>query len=201
MNIKIIGQLAGAALLGLAVTGCVDVTMDIEVLSETNGRATTTMSMASDFYAMAKAGAAQDDGEGTGFCDEEGAVLTENDDGSATCTMVSEGTFEELRTGDGDESVKFEVVGPGLVRASLSTAEMSNEVTGGEEQDAQTKAMMEALFEGHNITIRISGQEIVDTNMTVAADRQSAEIAIPFLDLMQGTADLPDEIFATVKTR
>lgn len=200
MNIKIIGQLAGAALLGLAVTGCVDVTMDIEVLSETNGRATTTMSMAADFYAMAKAGAAQDD-SGDGFCDEEGAVLTENDDGSATCTMVSEGTFEDLRTGDGDDSVKFEVVGPGLVRASLATADMSSEVTGGEEQDEQTKAMMEALFEGHTVTIRISGTEIVDTNMTLAADRQSAEIALPFLDLMQGTADLPDEIFATVRTR
>ena len=132
MNIKIIGQLAGAALLGLAVTGCVDVTMDIEVLSETNGRATTTMSMASDFYAMAKAGAAQDDGA-EGFCDEEGAVLTEHDDGSATCTTVAEGTFAELRTGDGEESMKFEVVAPGLVRASLSTADMSNEVTGGEE--------------------------------------------------------------------
>ena len=200
MNLKTIGQFAGAALLGLTLTGCMDVTMDIEVLSETGGKATTTMTMGADFYAMAKAGMASAEGSEEGFCEEEGAVLTENDDGSATCTMVSEGTFDELRTGDGDESVKFETVGPGLVRASLSTTEMTSEVTGGAEQDEQTKAMMQAFFEGHNITIRVSGKEILDTNMTIAADRKSAEIVIPFLGLLDGTAELPPEIFATVKT-
>ena len=36
--------------------------------------------------------------------------------------------------------------------------------------------------------------------MTISADRKSAEIVIPFLDLINGTAELPPEVFATVKT-
>lgn len=48
--------------------------------------------------------------------------------------------------------------------------------------------------------IRIKGKEVTDTNMTLAADKKSAEIVIPFLDLINGTVELPDEIYATVKT-
>lgn len=200
MNFKIIGQLAGAVVLSAGLAGCMDVTMDVEVVSETNGKATTTMTMGADFYAMAKAGMASEGADSDGFCKEEGAVLTENADGSATCTMVSEGTFAELKVGEGDDGAKFEVVGPGLVKASFSTAEMSGELGGDEAMDEESKAMMQAFFEGHSVTIRISGKEIVDTNMTLAADKKSAEQVIPFLDLINGTADLPPELYATVKT-
>lgn len=198
MNLKIIGQLAGAVVLTAGLAGCMDVTMDVAILSETEGKATTTMTMSSDFYAMAKAGMAQEGAEG-GFCDEEDAVLTENEDGSATCVMESSGTFEELKTGESDDGAKFEVVGPGLVKASFSTAEMSGEL-GGEAQDEETKAMMQAFFEGQFITLRVSGNEIVESNMTIAEDKGSAEQKIPFLDLLNNTADLPAELYAIVKT-
>ena len=199
MNFKIIGQLAGAALLTVGLAGCMDVTMDVAIHSETEGKATTTMTMGSDFYAMAKSGMAQEGSEG-GFCDEEGAVLTENEDGSATCVMVSEGTFDELKTGESaDDGAKFEVVGPGLVRASFSTKEMTGEL-GGDQQDDETKAMMQAFFEGQFVTLRASGNEVVETNMTLAEDKKSAEQVIPFLDLINNTVELPDELYAIVKT-
>jgi hypothetical protein len=202
MNFKIIGQLAGALALTVGLAGCMDVTMDVEILSETNGKATTTMVMGADFYAMAKAGMAQSEGqEGSsdGFCQEAGAVLTENADGSATCTVTVEGAFADLKTGEGNDGAKFEVVSPGVVKVSFSTAEMSGEL-GTEGQDEETKAMMQAFFEGHNITIRIRGKEITESNMSISADKKSAEIVIPFLDLINGTAGLPPELFATVKT-
>jgi hypothetical protein len=199
MNFKIIGQLAGAVVLAVGLAGCMDVTMDVEIQSETNGKATTTMTMGADFYAMAKAGMASEGAEG-GFCDEEGAVLTENEDGSATCVMVSEGSYDQLKTGESDDGAKFEVVGPGLVKATFSTAEMSGEVAGGEEQDEETKAMMQAFFEGHFITLRVTGNEIVESNMTIADDKKSADVKIPFLDLINKTAELPAELYAVVKT-
>jgi hypothetical protein len=36
--------------------------------------------------------------------------------------------------------------------------------------------------------------------MTISADKTNAEIKIPFLDLINGTAKLPAELYAVVKT-
>jgi hypothetical protein len=206
MNLKTIGQIVGVVALTVGLAGCMDVTMDVEIQSDTNGKVTTTSVMGADFYAMAKAGmGAAEGGDAAakpaedGFCQEEGATLTENADGSATCVMVVEGTFAELKTGEGNDGAKFEVVSPGVVKVSFSTEDMKGEL-GTEGQDEETKAMMQAFFEGHAITIRIIGKEIVETNMTKSADGKSAEIIIPFLDLINGTVELPPELSATVKT-
>jgi hypothetical protein len=59
---------------------------------------------------------------------------------------------------------------------------------------------MKQMFDGHFVTIRISGKSISDTNMTLNADKTAAEIKIPFLDLINGTAKLPDELYAVVST-
>jgi len=215
MKFNVIGKIAGVLALTIGLAGCIDVTMDLEVHSETNAKATTTMTMGKDFYAMAKSGMAADQSGAAGgsttstsggFCTEEGDVLTENPDGSATCTTTVEGAFADINKGD-NQNGKFEVVGPGLVKVSFSTKDMQSEVASGTgsgdpaqaAQDEQTKAMMAALFEGHFITIRIKGKEVTETNMTKSADGTSAEIKIPFLDLMNGTAQLPEELFATVK--
>lgn len=207
MKFKLIGQLAGAIGLTVGLAGCMDVTMDIDVLTDTSGKATTTMVMGADFYAMAKAGMAADKSGDTakaaddGFCNEEGAVLTENADGSATCVMVKEGAFADLDTGDDkDSGARYEVVSPGVVKVSFSTKDMQGELGTDEAQDEQTKAMMQAFFEGHKVTIRVKGKEVTDTNMTRSADGTAAEIVIPFLDLINGTADLPETLYATVKT-
>lgn len=201
MRLGSIGQLAGALALTAGLAGCIDVTMDVEILSETNGKATTTMEMGADFYAMAKAGmGAEGQGAGMeGFCTEEGDVLTENADGSATCITIEEGSFADLKIGEGDDGSKVEVISPGVVRVSFSTADMQSEV-GGEEQDEQTKAMMQAFFEGHNVTLRVRGREIIETNLPNRPDGGTAEIVIPFLDLLNGATDLPAELFATVRT-
>lgn len=197
MNLQVLGRLAGALALTVGLAGCIDMTMDVEVLSETEARATTTSTMGADFYAMAKAGAAGEDTEG--FCEEEGSDLTENADGSATCVLTVEGPFADLGLGE-DNSASFTVVGPGLVRVAFKTEDMKTEL-GTEEQDAQTKAMMQSFFEGHAITLRIGGREVTDTNMTLAGDRKSAETVIPFLELINGTLALPDELYAVVRTR
>jgi hypothetical protein len=209
MYLKTIGQLAGAFVLTACLAGCIDVAMDVEVLDDTTGKATTTMLMGADFYAMAKAGMATPPAEGqtapptSGFCEEEGAVLTENPDGSATCTTTVEGAFADLfkdESGNSDNEATFEVLSPGVVKVSFPTADMLGEEMGTQAQDEQTKAMMAALFEGKTVTIRVRGKRITESNMTVSPDESSAEIAIPFLDLINGTATLPAELTATVDT-
>jgi hypothetical protein len=196
MTFKLLSRLAGAIALTVGLAGCMDVTMEMDILSETTGKATTTSVMAADVYAMMKAGASSEDNS-EGFCEETGATLTENADGSATCVIIVEGAFDKLANAGTDDGAKFEVVSPGVVKVSFSTAEMKGQVGADDSQDEETKAMMQQFFEGHAITLRIKGKEVLDTNMTKTAN--GAEVVIPFLDLINGTVDLPPELYATVK--
>lgn len=198
MTLMRIGQLAATLVLGAGLAGCIDASVDVAVLSETTAKATVTQVMAADFYAMVKMNAEGDQAAGADeFCAE--GKLDERADGSATCTVVEEGPFADLKLGDDEPSIVFASAGPGLVRVSLPTAEMKSEVGAGEDIDAETKQMLEAFFKDRAITVRFSGGEITETNMTLAGDRKSAEQAIPFLDLINGTVELPDELFAVVR--
>ncbi|MBN9309203.1 MAG: hypothetical protein J0I99_08940 [Devosia sp.] len=209
MTLKTIARLAGVLVLGASLAGCMDVTAEIDVLSETAGKATTTMTVGAEFYPMikqmqeaAKAGGEEAESSDSSFCQDEGDVLTENGDGSATCTSVKEGNLTEI-TADGEgpnQDTIFTVVSPGVVRVAFKTDEMKSQVTQGEEQDEQTAQMMKAYFEGHSATIRIKGKKIVETNMTKVGDN-AAETVIPFTDLLDGNVDLPAELYAVVDTR
>lgn len=194
MIAKTLGRIAGILALTIGLAGCVDVAMDIEVLSDTQGKATTVATMRAEFYAMAKA-----DQSAEGFCKEAGATLTENADGSATCVLVVEGAFADLKLDDGGDGAQFAVVSPGLVKVSVNTGAVTGKL-GLENQDEETKQMLRSFFDGHSITIRIKGREITDTNLTLSADRTSAEIVIPFLDLINSTLALPAELYAIIKT-
>ena len=200
MNFGIVGRLAGVVALTAGLAGCIDVTAEIDVLSETGGRATTTMTMGAEFYPMIKQmAAASEAGSDDGFCTEESAVLTENADGSATCTIVGEGSFADITGTEGPtEEASFTVVSPGVVRVGFKTEGMASDVTDG--QDAEAAAMMKAYFEGHEIIIRIKGKRIIETNMT-AVGGNAAETVITWTSLLDGTANLPDELFAVVDTR
>ncbi|MDB5540972.1 MAG: hypothetical protein JWQ89_2699 [Devosia sp.] len=203
MSLKTIARLAGVLALSAALAGCIDMTAEIDVQSETTGKATTTMTMGADFYPMIKQMADAGDDAATSsdaFCKDGGDVLTENADGSATCTSVKEGELATLTSEDGpNEDASFTVVSPGVVRVAFKTGEMSSQITQGEEQDAQTAAMMKAYFEGHTATIRIKGKRILDTNMTKLGDN-GAEVVLKFTELLDGTAQLPPEYFAVVDT-
>jgi hypothetical protein len=197
MKLASIGKIAGALALTLGLAGCFDMSMDVQVTSDTTAKATMTQVMGSDIYAMVKSMGDQPDSDK--FCAKDGESLTENADGSATCVSVSEGTFDSLSFGDdsGDKPT-FTVVSPGVVRVAVKTGGMAGEL--GKEQDPQTAAMMKQMFDGHFLTIRFSGVEVTDSNLTISDDKTSAEIKIPFLDLISGTAKLPDELYAVIRT-
>lgn len=205
MTLKTLPRLAGILMLSAGLAGCMDVTAEVDVQSETMGKTTTIMTMGADFYPMIKQ-MAEAGGEGAdasdAFCTEEGDVLTENADGSGTCTTVKEGELATLTSDDDgpNSDTSFTVVSPGVVRVAFKTSEMSSQITHGEEQDPQTAAMMKTYFEGHTATIRIKGKRITDTNMTKVGDN-SAEVVLGFTELLDGTAKLPAEYFAVVDTR
>ncbi len=196
MHLPLLGRLAATAALAAMLAGCIDVSLDVAVTSPTTARATMTQVMGADIYAMVKMGEESGDTEEAGFCDE--GTLTETADGGATCIIVEEGAFADLDLGQDEGGMRFTEAGPGLVRVALPTADMKAELGADEDMDAETKQMVDAFFAGRTLTVSVSGAEVVDTNMSRSDDGKTASEAIPMLDLINGTAELPDELFAVV---
>jgi hypothetical protein len=197
MSVKFLGKLAATALLAAGLSGCIDVNIEVAITSPTTAKATMTQVMGADVYAMVKMGAEGEGASEDSFCAE--GELTENADGSATCTITEEGAFADLDLGQDEGGMTFTEAGPGLVRVALPTADMQAELGAQDEMDEETRQMVEAFFEGRTMTIAISGAEIVESNMTISADKTKAEQVIDMLALINGAADLPDEIFAVVR--
>lgn len=198
MRLDLFGRLAGTALMAMGLSACIDVSIDVEITSPTTARATMTQVMGADFYAMVNMSEESGEMDEGSFCGDEG-TLTENADGSGTCTMVEEGPFDSLDLGQEAGGITFAAAGPGLVRVALPTDEMMEGMDAEEDMDEESRQMMEAFFAGRTITIGISGAQVVETNMTLSGDGRRAEQVIPLLDLVNGTADLPDELFAVVR--
>jgi len=215
MSYSILGRLAGvvgALAITAGLAGCMDVNAEIEVQSATAGKATTSMTIGADFYPMIKQmSEAGGDTKTEPFCAKDGEKLTENADGSATCVTIKEGELATLTAGeDGGPSddASFTEVSPGVIRVAFKTSDMKSQVAegagGGAEADAaqsaQAMAMIKPYFEGHKISITIKGKKITETNMTASGDGTSATTEIPFNDLLDGKANVPDELFAIVDT-
>lgn len=185
-----------AALVGalsLALTGCIDMTMELEIKGDNLAEARTVMSMDKEFYELSQA-----QGGGDDFCEDDGVLeVTET---SATCTTTLSGDFATIIPNDssGEPQPTITTVSPGVVRVTFPTATLDDEFSAGEE-DPEMKAMMNEMFSGHLITLRVIGHRIKESNMTIAADGKSAELVIGFDDLLAGTADLPDETYAIVE--
>jgi hypothetical protein len=189
-----VSRFAAMAALAVGLAGCVDATVDITVLSETEARAVITQTIDADFYAMVKT-AADSNPDEPGFCDE--GEVTENADGSATCVVEQQGSFDELDlASEGGGGFSAEIIGPNRLRLAFDISELSAEF-GAEEIDQQTLQMMEAMFAESQITLIIGGGQIVETNMEQVGGK--AQIVIPIVDLITGETDLPDEAFAVVQ--
>lgn len=196
MTIPSFIRLASASGLALTLTACMDVSMTIDVTSQTEAEATVVTAMARDMYDLMVAQTPPDE---EAFC-SEGTVVESAE--TVECTLVESGPFEEidLDAEDGEGPV-IKAIGGGQVRVAFPTgalaASFADETEG--EQDAQMKAMMTSIFEGHTITMTVTGGTIVDTNMEIAANGTSASYEIPFTELFSAELDLPDEIYAVVQ--
>src|SRR5690606_28024325 len=175
---------------------CMDVAMTVDVTSQTEAEATMVTTMERDMYDLMMAQAPDEQDE---FCD--GGELVETAD-AVQCTMIESGPFAELdlQAEDGEKPV-IEAIGGGQVRVAFPTGDLAESLAEdtGAGDDAQMQAMIASIFEGHAITMTVSGGTITDTNMEIAADGQSARYEIPFTDLFGSDLDLPPELYAVVQ--
>ncbi len=176
--------------LAMALAGCIDMDMDTAILGPDQARLTGHIQVSREMYNMM--GGEED------FCpaDEGGTVeLTET---HARCNMLLEGTFAEVfeANEDGSPSPTATDLGDGTVRVTFPMGDLTSdmdEMTA----DPQMAAMFRPMFEGHAISISISGAEIVSTNGTVSDDGRRASISFGLIELFDEQPDIP-EVFETV---
>ena len=215
MRLQFFGRLAGVLALSAGLAGCIDVDAEVDVLSESTARTTMTMEITSEaskgletFIAgmATQMGATPEQmmeamgGQSLSLEDNcEDGVGSATPDGGSKCVVTTEGTFDELNA-DG-EGPTIEALGGGRVKVTLPIEELKQ---AGEESGAEQmpdEEIFTQLFENHFITIRVRGHEIVESNMTVAGDKKSAEYKIPSLELMQGKLELDEDLYAIVRVK
>jgi hypothetical protein len=197
MTMTTMTRLAGASGLALLLTACMDVSMSVNVLSETDAEATMLTSMSAEMVAMMNA---QTEGVDEEFC-AEGELVERGD--MIDCIVVESGPFDELDfdAEEEEEGPVIEAIGGGQVRVTFPTGDLaaSLDESMGSGEDPEMQAMISSMFEGRAITLAVTGGTIVDTNMEIAADGMSASYEIPFVDLFAATRDIPAEIYAIVQ--
>lgn len=194
MTFAPIARLAGISILALSLAGCMDVAMTVDIQSETDAEATVVTSMQADMVELMNAQAAE---TGEEFC-AEGEIIERGD--IVDCVVAQSGPFAELDFDAEDgQGPLIEAIGNGQVRVSFPTGDITDSLADsmGGEQDPQMMAMITQMFEGHAITLTVTGGEIVDTNMEV--EGQTASFELPFTALFEGTIELPEELFAIVQ--
>ena len=192
----LLGRMVGAATLIAALGGCVDVSYDIDVTSDATAKATMTQVMARSTYDTIQANkdVTAPSTIDRNFCKVGTMAVGDND---VTCTIVNEGPFAKLTSPDlpNRGSVEFFSMGPGLVRVVFPIGNQKPE------PDETLAAMWEEMAAGHTVSLKVTGGEIVATNMGVALDKSSASIEMPLNEVLAGTSTLPDELFAIVKVK
>lgn len=193
MQISALARLAGFVTLTAGLAGCIDVEMDITVLSDATARGTMTASIDKQMYDMLAA----QEGGAADFCEDGELTIEET---IVKCSEVKEGAFADLIFDEDPEGAEPAIVneGGGRVRVTFPTNTLG-ESMGEEATDPQALAMMTAMFEGHSLVLKVSGGRIVDTNMEIAPDGNSASLTISFVDLISGKATVPDEAYAVVQ--
>jgi hypothetical protein len=175
----------------LALSGCIDVDMNAEIVGADQARVTGYMQVQRGMLDMM--------GGADGFCPAEEGGTIELTDTTARCNMLIEGTFAEVFDG-GDEGPAPEVqdLGDGTVRVSFpigaATADAAEM-----RADPQMTEMMRPMLDGHTFTMRISGAQIVSTNGEMAADGRSAVFTFPLVDVLNEDVDFPETFEAVVR--
>jgi hypothetical protein len=175
----------------LGLSGCIDVDMTAEITGADQARVTGYMQVQREMLDMM--------GGAEGFCNADDGGTLEMTDTHARCNMLIEGTFAEVFTDEGEgPSPTIEDLGDGTVRVSFPIGAVTADAAE-MRADPQMAAMMRPMLEGHSMTIRIAGAEIISTTGEVSADGRSASFSIPLVSILDENATFPDVFEAVVR--
>jgi hypothetical protein len=191
------------ALLVLPLSACFDMEMVVTFHDDETATMETNVTVSPELADMA--GASDED-----IC--KGSVEHKNEDGTLSCvnketlpidTLIA--TINEVTTVQGKSvnpslGIHIERLDGAKVKLVLNVAEIRREATEQGIEPAMLGVLQHA-FQGHGIQITVKGQEIIDTNATLATmDGKSARIDVPLIALFQSDSSLPDMFFVIVRT-
>jgi hypothetical protein len=174
----------------LALSGCIDLEMNAEIVGANQARVTGYMQVQRGLLEMM--------GGPEEFCKADEGGTLELTDTHARCNMLIEGTFDEVFAAEEGPQPTIEDLGDGTVRVSFPIAAATADAAE-MRADPQMAAMMRPMLEGHQFVIRILGAKIVSTNGELAADGQSASFTLPLVSLLDANATYPETFEAVVR--
>jgi len=193
-----------ALLMILPLAACFDADVSMNFVDSETAEMNAVMTMGPELYAMGSQ-------SGEDMCEDGEGVLA--DDGSYVCTISQVDTIDALiaqsqtetegKSAPTDVSQGFTVerLDDDTVRVSFDLATMMKDASEGKPEDlGEMEAMLRAAFEGHAITLNVSGAAIVESNGEISEDGATATFVLPMLALLEDTVDLPEEFFTVVKT-
>ena len=188
MSRSVLFQTAGALFLVTALSACVDANINLEVVDATHGVGTTTIAMDRTFY--------DKNPKSSDFCRKGELSVTES---TATCVTTNSGTYEELFTSSDPQEPTPTVttLENGMIRVVFPLGSLAEQAALAG-QDPQTLDMLNQFFADHVMSVSVSGGQVTDSNMEIAEDGQSASLSVPFLDMVKGEVDVPEEAYAVI---
>lgn len=175
----------------IPLAACFDADLSVDFTGDDQAVATMTMVATPEFYQMATS---SDDP----FCEGEESV---NEDGDHVCTETVTGTIDEIANNpDVGEGMTIERRDGGLIYVAFDLSDLTEDIAPPEEEGGEEMInMMKAAFEGHSITLNVSGDEIIESNGTISEDGTTASYEIPLTLTLEGNADLPDTFNALLR--
>ena len=183
-------HLATVALLGTtALAGCVDADLTTTILGPEQATVTGYMQIERQVLDMM--------GGSANFCTAEDGgnlVMTE---AFARCEISQEGSLEEIfKEAEGQPTPTATDLGDGTVRVVYPLGDMTADLEA-MRGDPSMMSLMLPMLEGHTITMRVAGAEIVSSTGEIAADGLSASFTFPLADALNPDIALP-ESFETI---
>ncbi|MBV7407758.1 hypothetical protein [Maritimibacter sp. DP1N21-5] len=182
--------------LTLPLAACFDADVTADFTDREAVRLDAVMTMGADVYQMAAS-------MGEDPCKD--GVGTVNADGSYTCAQSDVRTLEALMAEVADpnsdlgmsEGVSMVETPEGYVRVSFDLSDMTADMPSPEER-AQMAMMFGDAFVGHAITIRVRGEEIIETSGEIVDDGKTAQLVIPLEDMFSSANPDVPEMFEVV---
>lgn len=174
----------------LALSGCIDMDMNTEILGPDQARVSGYMQVQRGMLDMM--------GGANGFCSADEGGTLEMTDTHARCNLLMEGSFAEVFEAGDEPGPQVRDLGDGTVQVVFPVGSLAADA---EEMrnDPQAVTMMRPMLEGHVFTLRISGAQVVSSNGDIAADGRSAVFTFPLERVFDADAEIPETFEAVVR--
>lgn len=181
-------------LTAFSLSACLSVDANVDIAEDGSVNSQMVLTVSQDMYELINV-----DG-GQNFCIEDGEVLSRSDRGFA-CTTTRQAHVDDLIAGhfsfDIDPSNSDAASTPltvteietGVLEIIVDLSPMmEDDPQQAELQSAEMREIIKAAMDGHAMTYRFTGMEVLETTGQVSADGRTASLTIPMGDFIDKKA-------------